>query len=103
MNRFRPVDMGPLFYWREYKKLGYRTDIDYNWQPREEWWPAGYKFNHRVIGRQFKVLHYRAHHAPKPIRQKWIKIARDFEARHFATRGKASVRYINTYTAAKWL
>ena len=27
----------------------------------------------------------------------------EFQAKYFATKGKASVRYLNTYTAHKWL
>ena len=104
MNRFRPQELGPMHHWREYKRLGFRDPISYHWQIRSpEWWPAGYKSNHKVIARQFRVLHYLSQHAPKPVRARWRKAAQAFEKKYFGVWNGHNVRFANKYTAHSWL
>jgi hypothetical protein len=79
-----------------------RTDV-YNWQTRIEWYPAGWGFNKRTIFKQFNKLHYLACHAPEPIAKKWNSAYNQFENKHFASRGNASMRFLNTWTAHSWM
>ena len=78
-----------------------RTD-NYNWQSRIQWYPVGFKLNHKTIVKQFGRLHYLACHAPEPITKKWRNAYANFYKKYFGT-GKASVRFANTYTAHSWL
>ena len=100
-NKFRPQDM-PKIWTIKTRRKGHGTD-SYNWHPRVEWWPAGYGPNKKTIGRTFKVLHYKACHSPKKVASKYAKVYNNFENKHFARKGKASVRYLDTWTAHSWL
>jgi hypothetical protein len=101
MNRFRPQDLSKTFVMKERLKYG-RSD-SYNWQTRIEWYPAGYKLNKKTITKQFQKLHYLACHAPEPVAKKWKSAYNQFEKKHFAHGGKASMRFLNTWTAHSWL
>ena len=101
MNRFRPQGISKTFVMKQRLQAG-RSD-NYNWQTRAKWYPAGWGFNKRVIGNHFGRLHYLACHAPEPIRKRWRKTYDNFMAKHFGTRGKASVRYLNKYSCHSWL
>lgn len=104
MNRFRPRENSVLERLRNNRRLGFRDYIGYNWQIRSNWWPAGYKLNHRTIAKQFQVLHYLACHSPKPVQRRWRKAALAFQTRYFGkSNSKASVRFLNNYTAHRWL
>ena len=99
MNKFRPQDLPKKFIMQE-RLLGGRAN--YNWQTRIKWYPAGWKFNNKVIGNIHSRLHYLAYHAPKPIQQKYKKIYDNFYKKHFGTQ-HASVRYLNKYSCHEWL
>lgn len=101
MNKFRPQDIPKSYIIKQ--RLIYGRSDNYNWQTRIKWYPAGWKFNHKVIGDQFSKLHYLACHAPLPIKKKWKKAYDNFQAKHFATRGKASIRFLNEHTCHRWL
>jgi hypothetical protein len=101
MNKFRPQDMSKTYVMKQRLKYG-KTD-NYNWQTRIEWYPAGYGINKRTISRQFMTLHYLARHSPKPVAVKWRKAYNQFESKYFASRGKASMRFLNTWTAHSWM
>jgi hypothetical protein len=101
MNRFRPQDLGKTYVMKQRLKYG-RSDA-YNWQTRIEWYPAGYGINKKTISKQFQRLHYLACHAPEPIAKKWNSAYNQFENKHFASRGNASVRFLNTWTAHSWM
>jgi hypothetical protein len=104
MNRFRPREISVLERLHNNRRLGFREYIAYNWQIRSDWWPAGYKLNHRTIAQQFRVLHYLSAHSPKPVQQRWRTAAKAFEARYFGRpNSKASVRFLNEHTAHRWL
>ena len=75
----------------------------YNFVDRAKWYPAGWRFNKKVIGNQFSKLHYLACHAPAPVQKRWHGAYREFMNRHFGDRGKASVRYLNKWSAHSWL
>ena len=100
-NKFRPQDIGKSYVMKERLKYG-RTD-NYNWQTRIEWYPAGYKLNKRTIVKQFQRLHYLACHAPEPIAKKWKSAYNQFDKKYFASGGKASMRFLNKWTAHSWL
>jgi len=99
MNKFRPQDISKKYKLKQYIRTG-RIE-NYNWQTRIKWYPAGWGFNKKVIGGIFGRLHYLACHAPTPVQQRHRRAYRALEARLIPTR--ASVRYINTYSAGAWL
>jgi hypothetical protein len=101
MNKFRPQDTPKRAIIKQRLKYG-RSD-NYNWQTRIKWYPAGWGFNKKVIGTQHSRLHYLACHAPEPIQKRWSKVYDNFMAKHFGTKGKASVRYLNTWSCHSWM
>ena len=101
MNKFRPTDTPKRDIIKQRLKYG-RSD-NYNWQTHVKWYPAGWGFNKRVIGGQHMNLHYLACHAPDPIKKRWRKTYDNFMAKHFGTKGKASCRYLNTYSCHSWM
>ena len=100
-NKFRPQDIPKSYVIKCRLKFG-RVD-NHNWQTRIRWYPAGWGFNKQVLGRIFSQLHYLACHAPTPIRQRWRPAYKRFCERYLAQKGKASMRYLNKYTAHSWL
>lgn len=101
MNKFRPQDLGKSYVMKQ--RLRYGRSDNYNWQTRVKWYPAGWGFNKKVIGAIHSRLHYLACHAPEPIQRKWKKAYKVFCDKHFGDAGKASVRYLNTYSCHSWL
>lgn len=101
MNKFRPQDIGKSYVMKQRLKYG-RTD-NYNWQTRIEWYPVGYSINKRTIAKQFQKLHYLACHAPKPVTMKYKLAYNQFENKYLASKGNASMRFLNTWTAHSWL
>ena len=101
MNKFRPQSISKRFLMKQRRLTG--RNSSYNWRSRVEWFPAGWGFNKRVLGKQFSRLHYLACHAPEPVAKKWQKAYNNFQNKHFATKGKASIRYLNKYSAHSWL
>lgn len=101
MNMLRPQGISKRYTIKQRLKYG-RSD-NYNWQTRIKWYPAGWGFNKKVIGNQFSKLHYLACHSPEPIQKRWAKAYNNFQAKHFGSKGKASVRYLNTYSCHSWM
>jgi len=101
MNQFRPQDISKKYIMRERRRTG-RVE-NYNWQTRIEWCPAGWKPNQISISRRFRQLHYLACHSPEPVQQRWRQAYRQFCNQHFADRGRASMRYLNTWTCHAWM
>jgi hypothetical protein len=99
--KYRPMDVSKKYKIRYRLETGNRES--YNWSSRVRWYPAGWKLNRQTLGRVFSKLHYLSCHAPEPIQKKWRIVYNQFQAKYFASRGKASNRYLNTYTAHKWL
>ena len=99
MNKFRPQNL-PKKHVMQERLLGGR--VSYNWQPRIKWYPAGWKFNNKVLGNIHSRLHYLAWHAPKPIQKKYKKIYDNFSKKHFGS-NRASVRYLNKYSCHSWM
>ena len=101
MNKFRPQDIDKKFLIQERRRTG-RVE-NYNWQSRVRWYRAKDGINRQFIIRAFQYLHYCACHAPTPVQKKWKHAYRQFENRHFARKGQASVRFLNTWTCHAWL
>lgn len=101
MNKFRPQDLPKSFVMKQRLKYG-RTD-SYNWQTRVKWYPAGWRLNKQTLGNIHSRLHYLACHAPEPVSKKWAKAYKVFMNKHFGDSGKASMRYLNTYSAHSWM
>ena len=76
--------------------------VNYNWQTRDKWYPAGWKPNHISIGRRFGHLHYLACHSPEPVQQRWRQAYKIFYKKHFGHH-TASMRYLNCYSCHSWL
>ena len=100
-QKHRPMDVSKKY------RIRYRLETgrseSYNWHSRVRWYPVGWRLNRQTLGRIFGRLHYLARHAPKPIQLKYKRVYNLFEEKYFATKGKASMRYLNKYTAHKWL
>lgn len=101
MNKFRPQDDSKLYVIKQRLKYG-RSD-NYNWQPRIKRYPADWKFNQRVLVNIHSRLHYLACHAPKPVQKRWRATYANFMAQHFASNGKASMSYLNRWSAHSWM
>lgn len=99
MNKFRPQDISGKYKLKQYIRTG-RVE-NYNWQTRVKWYPAGWAFNKKVLGTIFGRLHYLACHAPAAVQPRYQRAYRALEARLIPS--KASIRYINTYSAGTWL
>ena len=102
MNKFRPHDLPKRFTIKERLKYGSCLG-SYSWQNRVKWYPAGWGYNKQVLGRIHSRLHYLACHSPKPIQQKWAKAYKVFQDKHFGNLGKASMRYLNTWSCHSWM
>ena len=86
------------------RRKGYGNEwINYNHVNRAKWYPAGWQYNQRVLGGIHSRMHYLACHAPAPIRVKWRVTYNNFMKKHFGDAGKASVRYLNNWSAHSWL
>ena len=101
MNKFRPQDISKSYVMKQ--RLAFGRSDTFKWQTRHEWYPVGYTYNKKVIAKQFSKLHYLACHAPTPIAKKWLPVYTTFMRKHFAADGKASMRFLNTYTSHSWL
>ena len=101
MNRFRPQDISKKYIMRERRRTG-RVE-NYSWQTRHKWYPAGWRPNHISISRRFGQLHYLACHAPEPVQRRWRQAYQQFCNQHLAARGRASRRYLNTWTCHAWM
>ena len=75
---------------------------NYNFVSRDQWYPAGWKSNQIVIGKQFAKLHYLTRHGPVKLRTQWNDASNVFEKRHFGG-FYASVRYLNNWSCHQWL
>ena len=100
MIKFRPQDLPKKHILKE-RRMG--LWVNYNFQSRNKWYPAGWKPNHISIGRRFSHLHYLSCHSPLPIQKKWRRAYKQFCNQHFADKGNASMRFLNNYTAHRWL
>lgn len=102
-NKFRPSSaMTTKNIMRERLKYGSCLG-NYNWQSRIEWYPVGFKSNHRTIFKQFGKLHYLACHAPDPICKRWQKAYSTFYKKHLGAFKGASMRYLNKWSCHSWL
>lgn len=97
--RFRPQGLSKRFYIK--KRLLKSPTMNYNWQTRQDWFPAGYTANMKCIAKQFHRIHYFACHAPPSVQKHWQRANQLFLKQHFTT--KASVRYANKYSCDAWL
>lgn len=101
MNKFRPQDVSTRYIMKQRRVTGCAEN--YNWQTRIKWYPAGWKSNHISISRRFGHLHYLACHSPAPVQKKWHTVYKQFCRQHLADGGRASMRYLNTWTCHTWL
>ena len=104
MNKmFRPMELSKRATIKLRRK-GYGNEwINYNFPTRVKWWPAGWKYNQRVIGGIHSRLHYLACHSPEPIQKAWRAKYAVFMKKHFGEAGKASMRYLNKYSCHSWM
>ena len=100
-QKYRPVEINKKYKVRYRLKTG--RNESYNWRSRVRWYPAGWQLNRQTLFRIFSVLHYLGCHSPAPIQKKWFVAYNRFEEKYFATKGKASGRFLNNHTAYKWL
>ena len=98
-RRFRPQNLSKRAVMIE--RLKFKKTFNYNYQERHSWYPAGWGFNRRVLGKIFGQLHYRAYHSPTPVSKRWMKSYKAFERKHLPLNG--SMRFLNTWTAHSWL
>ena len=100
MNRFRPQPISKKYTMKERRRTG-RVE-NYNWQTRVKWYPAGWKPNQISISRRFVQLHYLACHAPAPVQKRWEQAYKSFCSKHLPFHN-SSQRFLNQYTAHRWL
>ena len=100
MNRFRPQELPKSFIMKQRLKYG-RAD-NYNWQTRVRWLPAYMTKNQVSIFRRWQQIHHFASHTAKPA-QHWRVANRMFCKQFLGSEGKASTRYLNTWSAHSWL
>jgi hypothetical protein len=101
-NKFRPSSSMDTRNVMRVRRLYGKTD-NYNWQTRIEWYPVGFKLNHKTIMKQFMRLHYLACHAPNTVTKKWKSAYNNFDTKHFGVFGGASMRYLNKWSCHSWL
>jgi hypothetical protein len=102
MNRFRPQEINKRHTFRLRLK-GYSNEwINYNWQPRTRRYPAEWKPNQISISRRFGQLHYLACHAPPSVQKRWEQAYKTFCSKHLPYHN-SSQRFVNQYTAHRWL
>jgi hypothetical protein len=101
-NKFRPSSSMDTKNIMKMRRIYGRTD-NYNWQSRVEWYPVGFKLNHKTISNQMIRLHYLACHAPEPVTKRWTKANKNFMNKHFGDAGKATMRYLNKWSCHSWL
>ena len=80
-----------------------RKKINYNFVSRIKYYPATWGYNRKKIGDFFYKLHYYACHSPTIIQKHYKNAYINFDNKHFASKGNASVRYLNKYTCHKWV
>ena len=100
MNKFRPQELSKVSVMKERLKTGRSTN--YNWQTRIKWYPASYTKNQISILRRWQQIHHFACHTAKPA-QHWIVANKMFCKQFFGDGGKASMRYLNKWSAHSWL
>ena len=100
MNKFRPQEISKVSVMKQRLHYG-RTD-NYNWQTRSNWVPAGYTKNRISILRRWQQIHHYASHTKNPAGH-WIVANKMFCKKFFGSEGKASMRYLNTWSAHSWL
>ena len=100
MNRFRPQEIPKSYVMKERLKYG-RVD-NYSWQTRRKWIPAGFTKNQVSIFRRWQQIHHYASHAHSCLNH-WKVANKMFCKQFFGSEGKASCRYLNTYSAHSWL
>ena len=101
-NKFRPSSSMDKKTFMKMRRLYGRTD-NYNWKSRVEWYPVGFKLNHKTIVKQFGKLHYLACHSPERVAKQWQKAYDNFYVKHFGTYKGASMRYLNTWSCHSWM
>lgn len=84
-------------------RLKTKRHKNYNFSKRIKYYPANWGFNQKVLGDMFEKFHYYACHAPNPIRKHWKNAYENFYRKHFLSKGRASLRYLNKYTCYKWM
>jgi hypothetical protein len=100
-QKYRPIELNKKY--RIRYRLATGRNEAYNWRSRVRWYPVGWQVNRQTLLRIFSKLHYLGCHAPEPVQKKYRRVYNLFEEKYFATRGKASVRFLNNHTAYKWL
>ena len=100
MNRFRPQNIPKAHIFKQ--RLAYGRADNYNWQTRIRWLPVGLKKNQISILRRWQQIHHYASHAHSCLNH-WKVANKMFCKKHLGSEGKASCRYLNTYSAHSWL
>lgn len=100
MNKFRPQEISTVAIMKQRLKYG-RVD-NYNWQTRSNWVPASLTKNQISILRRWQQIHHFACHTKCPA-QHWVRANKMFGKKFLGDAGKASMRYLNTWSAHSWL
>lgn len=100
MNRFRPQSVPKAYIFKQ--RLYYGRADNYNWQTRVRWFPAKMTKNKIGILRRWQQIHHYASHTDRPALH-WRRANHMFNEKFLANQGRASMRFLNRYTAHKWL
>ena len=100
MNKFRPQEISKTYVMKQRLKYG-RTD-NYNFQTHSNWVPARFTKNQISIFRRWQQIHHFASHTKCPAKH-WVVANNMFCKQFFGSSGKASMRYLNKWSAHSWL
>lgn len=100
MNKFRPQEISKLHIMKQRLKYG-RTD-NFNFQTRSTWVPARFTKNQVSIFRRWQQIHHFSSHTKCPAKH-WVVANNMFHKQFFGSAGKASMRYLNKWSAHSWL
>ena len=99
-SRFRPQQVNKLSIIRDRRLTG-RVE-NYSWQTRSIWVPAGMPVNRVSIMRRWQQIHHYSRHTAWAL-PNWRGANAEFNRKFLGSTGRASDRYLNTYSAHSWL
>lgn len=97
--KFRPRAFDKKYVWRNRLKHGKTYDFA-RCQPKR--FPIHYTSNMITISHIFGQLHYLADHAPVRVQRKYASAYKKF-MKHHSPDNYSYLKWIETYTAARWL
>jgi hypothetical protein len=99
--KFRPRDFSKKYIFRNRMKHGSSLNHTYV-QRQPQRFPKHYTSNMMTLSHIFGQLHHLAEHAPERVQRKYAAAYSKF-MKHHSPDNYSYLRWIETYTAARWL